>query len=382
MTNKEYYEKIRQAKKEMKDKLNGNKKIRKFDKSQWITFALMVFWTISSILGIFAFARSFNQRSDSVRVIGASAATSSDIVQEVPTVFTYRPQGLLGAQFIQTYTQSNGYSYGVLNYSLTALEFRIDTANKTFSVRYNDADTAPTSNGFAYDIQVDLTTTQQLEFFPAFVSPSAYSSTSFNSNTFSMYQPSFCYLNFYVSSGEPVDIPQGYYLDTISYYCEQEVGSYIWIEFNFFNGVDSLDWTVRFSIDEAMLYTPNQYPYLPYFSKHLTLGTKYVEQVNLFDYQDYLDNYENGYNQSKADIERLQQQVERSYDNGYTAGYQDGLNAENPYSFGNLLSSIIDVPINAFRSLFNFELLGVNMVNFATGILSLVVVIAIIKLFI
>ena len=45
-----------------------------------------------------------------------------------------------------------------------------------------------------------------------------------------------------------------------------------------------------------------------------------------------------------------------------------------------LIGSVIDVPVNAFTSLLNFEVLGVNLLAFITGLLTLAVVIFIVKL--
>ena len=67
------------------------------------------------------------------------------------------------------------------------------------------------------------------------------------------------------------------------------------------------------------------------------------------------------------------------YTNGYDVGLQDGADFENVYTFDRLLSSVIDVPIKAFRSMFNFELLGVNLANFGFAILSVCLVLAVIK---
>lgn len=53
--------------------------------------------------------------------------------------------------------------------------------------------------------------------------------------------------------------------------------------------------------------------------------------------------------------------------------------ASNTYTFNSLISSVIDVPIRAFTSLFNFELLGVNLANFFFAILTVCIVLAIIK---
>lgn len=76
--------------------------------------------------------------------------------------------------------------------------------------------------------------------------------------------------------------------------------------------------------------------------------------------------YNNGYN--------VGQNV--GYNNGYSAGMEDS----NQYTFLSLLSATIDAPIKYFQSLFNFELLGVNLQGFLTGLFTLCVIVTIFKL--
>lgn len=65
---------------------------------------------------------------------------------------------------------------------------------------------------------------------------------------------------------------------------------------------------------------------------------------------------------------------------GYNTGYDAGVNASNNYSFNSLFGAVIDAPLNAFKSLFNFELLGVNLLGLFTGLVTLAFVILIVKL--
>ena len=65
---------------------------------------------------------------------------------------------------------------------------------------------------------------------------------------------------------------------------------------------------------------------------------------------------------------------------GYADGYVDGEENGGSYTFMSLIGSVIDVPVNAFTSLLNFEVLGVNLLAFITGLLTLAVVIFIVKL--
>lgn len=94
------------------------------------------------------------------------------------------------------------------------------------------------------------------------------------------------------------------------------------------------------------------------------LGWSYSSAV------DFVGAYDNGYNQGRAYGETI----------GYNKGYTDGVANANEYTFKGLISSVIDVPINAFRSLFNFNILGFNMANFFLSLLTLGAVLAIVRL--
>lgn len=64
---------------------------------------------------------------------------------------------------------------------------------------------------------------------------------------------------------------------------------------------------------------------------------------------------------------------------GYNLGYNTAIENSNIYSFDNLLSAVIDVPVRTFTSLFNFEILGVNLSGFFLGLLTCCIVVAIVR---
>lgn len=66
----------------------------------------------------------------------------------------------------------------------------------------------------------------------------------------------------------------------------------------------------------------------------------------------------------------------KGYDVGYIAGASNGQN----YTFKGFLTSIIDVPINALRSVLNFNLLGIDMATFAFSLLTLAVIVTVVRL--
>lgn len=65
---------------------------------------------------------------------------------------------------------------------------------------------------------------------------------------------------------------------------------------------------------------------------------------------------------------------------GYNNGYSAGVELGGEYTFFSLISAVIDAPIQAFMGLFNFELLGINLAGFFTGLLTLAFIITIVRL--
>lgn len=65
---------------------------------------------------------------------------------------------------------------------------------------------------------------------------------------------------------------------------------------------------------------------------------------------------------------------------GREVGYQEGIKDNGDYTFMGLLGAVFDAPIQAFKGLFSFEVLGVNMTAFVSSLFGLAVILLIIKL--
>lgn len=114
------------------------------------------------------------------------------------------------------------------------------------------------------------------------------------------------------------------------------------------------------------------------------------EYLTLIDYGvDYMlgfdDGYELGYDDALRNYQDLiNAEYQRGLRDGETIGYNNGYNAgvsaANEYSFMGLIGAVVDVPIRAFTSLFNFEILGINLANFFFALLTVALILAIIKL--
>lgn len=65
---------------------------------------------------------------------------------------------------------------------------------------------------------------------------------------------------------------------------------------------------------------------------------------------------------------------------GKNIGYQQGAGDQGDYTFFGLIASVFDAPISAFKGLFNFEILGVDMSAFVSSLFALSVIIVIVKI--
>ena len=121
--------------------------------------------------------------------------------------------------------------------------------------------------------------------------------------------------------------------------------------------------------------------YTGYFLPGLQLRTYYFSSA-LSDNTAYNSGVSDGYNigfsagSSSGYTDGFSAGKVEGYNNGYTAGVENS----NNYSFLSLIGAVVDAPISAFTSLLNFNLLGVNLLAFFTGLLTLAIIIFIIKL--
>lgn len=120
-----------------------------------------------------------------------------------------------------------------------------------------------------------------------------------------------------------------------------------------------------FIVSDSFVFNTRTY----YLTSNFTDNDIYIQGVT--------DGYNQGYNIGLND----------GYDKGFSAGeivgfddgYNNGINDSNQYSFYNLFGAVLDAPVKVFSGLFNFNLLGVNLLGLITGLFTLAVVIVILK---
>lgn len=111
----------------------------------------------------------------------------------------------------------------------------------------------------------------------------------------------------------------------------------------------------------------------------------YRVSVNDLSGDFYNSGYNNGYLDAKEGFEEEKSNIYNSgFESGKIAGYNDGYNAgkdvSDNYTFLGLIGAVFDAPIEAFKGLFNFDILGVNMQGFVLAMLTLAVIIIVIRI--
>ncbi len=119
-----------------------------------------------------------------------------------------------------------------------------------------------------------------------------------------------------------------------------------------------------------------------------------LSQIMSFGYKTQImdsseSSYQTGYNngvqdQKEKEEELLNDKYNQGFSdgkvNGYQIGYNEGKDVSSDYTFIGLLGAVFDAPIEAFKGLFNFEILGTNMQGFVLALLTLSVIIVVIKI--
>lgn len=96
----------------------------------------------------------------------------------------------------------------------------------------------------------------------------------------------------------------------------------------------------------------------------------------------YNRGFKAGFERATAGLEAdIQEAYDRGSRDGELIGYDRGLREQNLFTFDKLANAVVFAPVKTFVSLFNFEILGYNMLSFASFILTAIVVFGILKFF-
>lgn len=95
----------------------------------------------------------------------------------------------------------------------------------------------------------------------------------------------------------------------------------------------------------------------------------------------YRNGYANGYNDGEfaGFSDGVKFGKKDGYEAGYNEGYLYGMKVSDNGGFFGLLTAVVDAPIQAFSSLLNFEIMGVNMKNFVLSILTFALFVVVLR---
>lgn len=382
----------------------------------WIIFAMIVFWTVSSILGIIGFARSFKTDVATAETVATSVmeepkqdsvskiAVQGNRTKKIAKVNTNLPPATDDS--LPTMPSMYGFDISINHFDL--IESNSYTTRYSFPLRYDNGigeriyeyddyvpvymSLSPTATiytrydyrqGFAntdlsvFDVRAEWVLGDTFvneewyeHFFGGFaISLGGATNYSFPTTNFR------CVMT--------VSIPNkdyGTYVDTQVEFTGQSTGNnrYLefnaptWLEFYQMYGYESYclikDMIITFRIP-----TPWFQDYISITLNHLSTPRSYREFKEL---QDIASSTFGRYNFAAG-----QDKGENiGYEQGYNKGYQQGVE-DTPvkYSFLGLLTAVVDGPFQVFYDMFNFELLGYNMTSFFLALLSACVVLAVLK---
>ena len=317
----------------------------------FVLATLIIFWTIASILGIIGYAKSKSTKATGMITASAESIEEFDNGQyyRIDLFPLYGLQFRYGAndeyysvpQFYPSLCVGDNFAY--LLYGITSLnQLSAMSLDDTISIAYDDI-------GFGYNNDLEVSTAHISDMITV---------------DFANCQQIIVNYEFYNLASQKLFVT----IYTEFYYTENE---YDTLEFNIIYELSDFNaWyspymnIYRNTIDDTLLeYNSHAYG-IP-----LADGIRYYEWY--LANKDVAGGYQSGYNKG------YEMGKTQGYNNGYNAGYNQGVADENDYTFDGLLSAIFDVPVRTFTSLFNFDILGVNLTSFFLSMLTLAVVIAI-----
>lgn len=354
--------------------------------AEWVLAILILIWTIGTVLGVVGFVRTLPKAS--------AEETQSTMQLKDRNKSIYGP-----AEIDNWYIPLDIFNGMTVFHSTSTYSFQSNILGQ-FGLIFNGSNLS-----FVYDTYNSSGTVNRVRYsFDNGGSSFAFTTRIIRNGalfTVSNLQ-AFCYL----PSPFTIDFEDGWYLRQ---YCSQFI----------YNDTENvLEFDIRFifgrvgysSVREGHLNLdisiPDGHSYsrilIPLTSQVLTTtgeiySDKWSESLhfedmeNLYSYgyqtgfdYGYDDGYEDG--ESSGYTDGFSAGETQGYNNGYNVGKADGFTEgvanANEYSFAGLLGSVIDVPVNAFKSLFNFEILGVNLSSFLMALLTIMIILAVTKLFI
>ena len=366
-------------------KQRGQKNNKKFTKSQVIVFVLMLIWSISSIFGSLSFfgvkadnvdtnyifnganyflvTTSWNNNGTVYYDGGAHSLSIDTSIARMPNddeSVPYDTKPCINFTSFWVSNQNRLNYYTIADDDITYLPLSYYTLN---NLSYIVLDYSNSTDRFVGDYWLGYPQEEHNEYTGRYGHVLLDVSPSFNCNVYSVsFTGSLTY--------ELLDVP----LQTIygtSYYLVNTVNTVTYTD------TDENTCVVKY------LSTYSFRDYDRYTRGYVTWDNRtYYLNDGLTDSEQYRIGYTSGYNDGKNAFNGS------GYDDGFNAGKevgynqgkQEGIASANEYSWLGLIGAVVDVPLQAFTSLFNFNILGINMLGFVSSIFTILILIVVVKI--
>lgn len=390
------------SKKKFKQPIKAKKQDMKNRVYAIILLCFMVFWTIGSVLGIAGYAKK--ERSSALNVVAASAEEQPTPSRWVMPLEPFRDLILYNVAINSAGSAITTQQVAFLRRGFT-LEFDTSTGDLVFysNYSYEGSRVRLLSCHIGEDNVIDSNFYELSILRPS----EPYASSGFIRNvqlnmeeygtTYGVVTSAYCIYSECESDGG--EVPTDYKtLVPISWECYCSSGSFDF-QITLYDYATGIDYTMSFSISlNSSSVNVGFAPYAAYsltygmlwyfdagFKGSSTLGDSYnFTAINYDGFQaGYNKGYEDGFDDGQNAIDltyAYQQGKEVGFQEGEDLGFIKGVAEANEYSFTGLISAVIDVPLQTFTGLFNFELLGINLATFFYSLFTVMLVLIVVKL--
>lgn len=350
------------------------KKKKEWTKAHTVIFILIIIWTLGSILGSIAFFRTNKDNSLNSNITAyADSLTGSTVSYKYTSDNIFIPANRI--------VRTSASSPSAVDLTTTAIPMTFavtvewDEGSDIYYLSFSVASGTPyflqsISNPSGTWVNHGYT----IAFNPTLHNDKMYFFASSESSD-------------WVYGSMRVNVASGFDLSTVktigysSNYSNaqsQIVVNDLYAVYNIFSLIDENNNRLSFGL---ISYTPTKNG-IGWVQRYSWTARTYFINTDFNDNEYYLKGLYDGEMQNRDKY--IQQGYQDGYANGKiegeTIGYNKGLENSDGVSFLGLFAALIDAPLQAITGLFNFDLLGFNMLGFVSAIFTAMVILIIIKM--